>query len=199
MKALLLASLLLLAACGRDATDRASPHDTKYAFVDVETDRCVADTQTGLMWQTKTRDAGLHSAGNTYSWFEPDEANGELDYRGVANAGTCSGSECDTSHYVMAVNRVRLCGYDDWRMPSKDELYSINDLRRVATPPTANVEYFPLMQAGEYWTGNDYSFQYDAAWAWNFELGHDRVDWKKTPKFVRLVRGVPGSLQAVKE
>jgi hypothetical protein len=55
------------------------------------------------------------------------------------------------------------------------------------------------MQADEYWTGFDYSTQYQSAWAWNFFYGHDRVDWKKSPKFVLLVRGTANNLDKVKE
>ncbi len=177
----------------------ANPHDTKYEVVEAGSNLCVLDTATELMWQTKTSTIGLNSAANTYSWYDPDEANGELDYRGLEDGGACDGSSCDTWHYVQAVNDARYCGYNDWRMPSKDELFSVSDLRRAETPPTMNTSFFPNARAAEYWSGNDYSFQYDTAWAWNFELGHDRVDWKKEAKFVRLVRGKAKSLQSVKE
>jgi hypothetical protein len=97
------------------------------------------------------------------------------------------------------VNVAGHCGYFDWRMPSRNELMSISDLSKADNPPTANLEYFPYMQADEYWTGFDYGTQYQSAWAWNFFYGHDRVDWKKSPKFVRLVRGTANDLDKVKE
>ena len=197
MKALTIIPCLTLVACGGGEFE--NPHDSKYERVTVGTETCVIDGQTGLMWQLKSRAAGLHSADNTYSWYDPDEAVGELDYRGLPNGGSCTGSDCDTTSYVAAVNAAGLCGYSDWRMPIKDELYSISDLMRIDNPPTVNTEFFPHTHAAEYWSGNDYSFQYDAAWGWNFALGHDRVDWKKTPKYVRLVRGTPSKLEAVKE
>ena len=128
-----------------------------------------------------------------------NEAHGELDYRGTENGGECAGSNCDTWHYVLAVNEAGYCGYQDWRLPAKDELFSISDLRKAANPPTQDTTVFVWSQPAEYWSANDYSFQWDAAWAWNFEFGHDRVDWKKTPKFVRLVRGSAESLPEVKE
>ena len=84
-------------------------------------------------------------------------------------------------------------------MPNKDELYSVSDIRRADTPPTINTAFFPNARSAEYWSGNDYSFQYDTAWAWNFELCQDRVDWKKEAKFIRLVRGTAGELESVKE
>ena len=202
MKALTLIltlTCLLLAACSRNPDGIANPHDTKYASVDTGSDACVLDTTTQLLWQVKSSSSGLHSAENTYSWFDPDEANGELDYRGLENGGVCDGSVCDTWHYVQAVNEAGYCGHNDWRMPNKDELFSISDLLRANSPPTINTVFFPNTKAGEYWAGNDYSFQWDAAWSWNFELGHDRVDWKREAKYLRLVRGTAGELESVKE
>ena len=202
MKALipiLTLSCVLLASCEQDASDFINPHDSKYTTLNVGSDTCVLDTATHLLWQTKSLDIGLNSAANTYSWYEPNEANGELDYRGLEDGGNCDGSACDTWHYVQAVNQVGFCGHHDWRMPSKDELFSVNDLQRAKTPPTMNTTFFPNARASEYWSANDYSFQYDTAWAWNFELGHDRVDWKKEAKFTRLVRGTASVLESVKE
>ncbi len=197
--AILALSCLLLVSCGQSPGDAVNPHDSKYEAVQSDTDHCVFDTETRLLWQAKTDAVGLHNAANTYSWFAPDEAHGELDYRGLNNGGHCSGSDCDTWSYVQAVNEATYCGYDDWRMPSRDELFSISDLRRLSAPPTINTAFFPNTRAAEYWSGNDYSFQYNAAWAWNFQLGHDRVDWKKEAKYVRLVRGTAGTLTKVKE
>ena len=202
MKALTLiltAACLLLASCGKNPDSVPNPHDSKFVAIDTGTESCVLDNQTQLLWQAKSSAAGLHAALNTYSWFSPDEANRELDYRGLEDGGICSGSACDTWHYVQAVNENGYCGHSDWRMPDKDELFSISDLSRATTPPTINTDYFPNAAAAEYWSANDYSFQYDTAWAWNFELGHDRVDWKKEAKYVRLVRGTADGLAQVKE
>ncbi len=194
--ALLLTSLVL-AACG-DAGERGpSIHATKYRVV--EPGACVEDTITGLIWEVKSDAPGLHDWRNTYSWWNPNEAVNELDYRGTPDGGDCSGSACDTWEFVRAVNAAGHCGYSDWRMPSRDELMSISDPTKAKHPPTANLEYFPFMQADEYWTGFDYGTQYQSAWAWNFLYGHDRVDWKASPKYVRLVRGSAENLDKVKE
>jgi hypothetical protein len=202
MKALTLKlslACLFLASCSQNPDDIANPHDTKYSAIRSGSDTCVLDTATQLTWQTKTSQPGLHNAMNTYSWFDPTETNGELDFRGLEDGGDCDGSSCDTWDYVRAVNEAGYCGHNDWRMPIKDELFSVSDLRRAENPPTMNTAFFPHTQSAEYWSGNDYSFQYNTAWAWSFEYGHDRVDWKKEPKFVRLVRGTAGELEEVKE
>jgi len=190
---------LVLGACGQDPDGGESAHETKYNAVSVGNDICIFDQQTGLTWQGKTEIPGLHDYRNTYSWYDPDEAHKELDYRGVEDAGECGGSACDTWNYVRAVNSAAYCGFDDWRLPVKNELFSVSDLSRAGNPPTMNTDFFVHAQPAEYWSGNDYSFQWDSAWAWNFRYGHDRVDWKKTPKFVRLVRGSASILPEVKE
>ena len=210
LRALLpIACILALSACGGDAAPGPEIHDTKYRAVSaggkvlaasVAPGPCVLDEFTGLTWEVKSDLPGLHDSGNTYSWYEPNEEHGgELDYRGVPNGGRCSGSACDTSAFVDAVNATGLCGFTDWRMPSRDELGSISDPRRTQAPPTINSRYFPFTQPAEYWSGNDYQFQWNAAWVWSFHNGLDRVEWKASPRHVRLVRGEPKQLVRVKD
>jgi len=189
--------LLLVAACGDGGRQGPSIHATKYRAA--ESGACVEDTVTGLTWEVKSDSVGLHDWRNTYTWFNPEEPNRELDYRGLPDGGACRGSACDTWEFVRAVNVAGHCGYYDWRMPSRNELMSVSDLSKADDPPTANLEYFPYMQADEYWSGFDYGTQHESAWAWNFFYGHDRVDWKKSPKFVRLVRDTANDLDEVKE
>lgn len=194
--------LILVAACGNADRPPQNSQDSRYGTVPVEgrnSADCIRDLATGLIWELKSDSPGLRDWHNTYSWFNPNEAHGELDYRGVQDGGECVASECDTWDYVRAVNTMKLCGFTDWRLPTKDELYSISDLSKAASPPTVNLKAFPFTQAAEYWSSNDYSFQYDSAWAWNFRYGHDRVDWKSSAKYVRLVRGEASALEPVKE
>lgn len=190
---------MLAAACGQVPDPALLLHDSKYSGFGDAPYQCVLDSQTGLYWEVKTDAAGLHDWRNTYSWFDSGGTNDELDYRGTENGGQCADSGCDTEQFAAAVNAVGHCGFSDWRVPSKNELFSVSDLRKHKTPPTMNMEYFPFAQAGEYWSINDYSFQHDAAWVWSFEFGHDRVDWKANAKFIRLVRGEPAELAPVKE
>ena len=181
-------SVLSLAACGQDDGNDADAEQSKFDVVSTRGDRCVLDTETGLLWAGKTPTAGLHDFRNTYSWYDPNEPADEQDFRGTADAGECSDSRCDTWNYVVAVNEAGYCGHADWRLPTKDELGSINDPLRASNPPTIDTDFFPHAQAAEYWSGTAYRFQWDAAWAWNLQFGHERVDWKKSPKHVRLVR-----------
>lgn len=203
------ASLFLLGACGGESGPGPEIHDTKYLAIGPDgqpvsgvpgENDCVQDQFIGLVWEVKSDLPGLRDWRNTYSWYNPDESyEGELDYRGQKDAGTCIGSECDTAAYVLAVNETGYCGHKDWRMPTRDELGSISDPRKLNKPPTVNLDFFPHTQSEEYWSSNDYQFQYNAAWRWSFEFGHDRVDWKASPARVRLVRGESIQMQRVKD
>jgi len=199
--------LLLISACGPSGPG-PEIHDSKYVALDAEGQQlpadvagpCVLDQFTGLVWEVKSREEGLHHRDNTYTWFDPDEdASGELDYRGKPDGGQCAGSACDTSALVATVNQATHCGFDDWRIPTKDELGSISDPRKTSSPPSINTVYFPHTQPGEYWSANDYQFHWNSAWLWSFANGLDRVEWKYSPRYVRLVRGVPLHLERVED
>ncbi len=198
---------MALGGCDSQSGPGPEIHDSKYLGIDEkgsqmppgETGPCVLDQFTGLIWEVKTTDGGLHDRAHTYTWFDPDEAQGELDYRGKSDGGECAVSACDTHAYPAAVNERGLCGFSDWRMPSRDELGSISDPRKTRTPPSINTVYFPNTQPGEYWSSNDYQFQFDTAWLWNFGNGLDRVEWKASPRYVRLVRGEAVYLERVED
>ena len=200
---------IVLVSCNGEPAVGPEIHDTKYRAVDANGETlgpetapgdCALDQFTSLTWEVKTSQPGLRFAENTYSWYDPSEAHGgELDYRGEADMGACTGSVCDTSAYVEAVNAVALCGYTDWRMPTRDELGSISDPRKNQAPPSINTRFFPNTMPGEYWSGNDYQFQWNAAWVWSFHNGLDRVEWKASPRYVRLVRGEPRQVSRVKD
>jgi hypothetical protein len=202
-------ALLSLVACNQESGPGPEIHDSKYLIIGSDgqaidgkpgENDCVQDQFIGLIWELKTDQPGLRDWRNTYSWYSPGESfEDELDYRGLKNGGECAGSECDTTAYVQAVNEIAYCGYDDWRVPARDELGSISDPRKLRNPPTININIFPYTQSEEYWSANDYQFQYNSAWRWSFEFGHDRVDWKATPARLRLVRGTATLLKKVKE
>lgn len=207
---LLLVIGLLGGLAGCDSRSGPGPeiHDSKYVALGPDGQQlpagepgpCVLDQFTGLVWEVKTTEPGLHFAQHTYSWFNPaEDASGDLDYRGMANGGDCEGSACDTHAFVTAVNAAGHCGFHDWRMPTRDELGSISDPRKSSTPPTINTQYFPHTQSGEYWSANDYQFHWDTAWLWSFGNGMDRVEWKSSPRYARLVRGEAVYLERVED
>ena len=87
--------------------------------------QCTRDNVTGLIWQVPT-DSGLTSVANRYSWYQPNPLlNGG--HTGQQDGGSCTNSQCDTDAFVQALNANSLCGFQDWRLPTRRELFSLAD------------------------------------------------------------------------
>lgn len=146
---------------------------------------CVRDNQSGLMWEVKTSEPGLHSVNNTYSWYDPDEkTNGG--FAGKANGGVCAGSNCDTDSYIKAVNAQMHCGLNDWYLPSRFELNTIVDTSVPPPGPTFAKAFFPESVAGKYWTDTTFKTRRAGAWVWRFDQGSDYVAEKTEALNIRL-------------
>ncbi|HRP75946.1 MAG TPA: DUF1566 domain-containing protein [Rhodocyclaceae bacterium] len=158
---------------------------------------CVLDVRTSLMWEVKSAAPGLRHADNTYTWHFPPEA--DIYTRGDAgkpDGGSCNGSACDTWAFAKAVNEAGLCGYEDWRIPTKEELGSIVNPTIRPPGPTLEHSFFPNTSTAEYWTSSAYAYHSPGAWTWSFFNGLDRVDLKENAKHIRLVRGEAGTRPA---
>jgi hypothetical protein len=108
--------------------------------------------------------------------------------KGVNSAG-------DASTDVAAVNTSNLCGYNDWRMPSINELQSILDYGVDVNAVHIDSTWFPnTLLDYSYWTL--YSVSDPDAWFMDFASGYTTIG---NPDFgsgyVRLVRGVAVSAQ----
>ncbi len=147
---------------------------------------CVKDNVTGLMWEVKTDDGGLHDKDWGYSWYEPDNTkNGGS--AGYPNNGSCGGtSQCDTYGFVQAVNATGWCGVQDWRMPSKEELRSIVSYDRLY--PAIDTAYFPNTPSSVFWSASPNVYFGSSAWVVYFGYGNDVWDDKVNAFQVRLVR-----------
>lgn len=151
---------------------------------------CVRDNQSGMTWEVKTPDPGLRNINNTYSWYDPDQtSNGG--FAGKANAGVCTGSDCDTDSYVKAVNAKKLCGLSDWHLPSRFELNTIVDTSIFYPGPTLPKAFFPEALPGKYWTDTTFKTRRAGAWVWRFDYGNDYVVEKSEALSVRLVHVTP--------
>jgi len=147
---------------------------------------CVQDKVTGLIWEVKSDDGGLRDKNNTYSWYNPDSSSNGGD-EGTADGGNCSDTgRCDTQRYLQAVNLTRLCDADDWRVPSRDELHSIVDYSRRI--PAVDIDYFPHMQSGSYWSSSPAANDSDGAWDLHYGHGRSRILSKLDNGHLRLVR-----------
>jgi len=161
---------------------------------DAQSWNCVRDNSTGLLWEVKTADMGLHSKWHTYTWFNPDQKeNGGVEGReGEADDSTCGSppvvkAGCDTVKYVAAVNASGWCGHKDWRLPAIDELASIVDYQRFL--PAISKNYFNdiVMPAG-FWTSSPSAAGPSYAWIVIFDDGYLGTCVKSWNYYLRLVR-----------
>ncbi len=110
---------------------------------------CVRDNHTGLIWEVKTTTPGLQHQTNTYSWYSSNTRVAGED-PGVKNAGACQGSSCDSEGYSTAVNALKLCGRNDWRLPTLMELLGI--VNNAKQKPAIDGQFFPETLPVAYWT-----------------------------------------------
>jgi len=150
---------------------------------------CVRDNVTGLLWEGKTDDNGLHDKDWTYTWYNSTGVN-DGGSAGTAAGGSCGGTVaagCDTEKFVAAVNASALCGTTGWRLPTRNELLSIVDNSQVN--PAIDTSYFPNTMSSHFWSsspGADYS---GSAWYVYFSYGNVGNYYKYSTFDVRLVRG----------
>ena len=147
---------------------------------------CTRDNVTGLVWEVKTG-TGLHGQNHTYTWFDPHSPDG-------APGVQCTGAApCDTAQYVAAANAAALCGANDWRLPTLQELETLVDLGRSGAEPRIDPANFPAYVPGTaaapYWTRTPFAGSTAQAWALDFATGAPRPAPRADALRVRLVRG----------
>lgn len=163
---------------------------------------CVQDQHTGLYWEVKTDNGGLRDKDWTYSWYNSSGIH-DGGNAGAENLGACvDTANCDTQKFVAAVNAAGMCGFNDWRLPTRDELLSIVMLQPATNSsqqPAFDPEYFPntLSGAAYYSTSTprvrwERPNGFDTTLFWAIErTGRISERNKSTPNPLRLVRGAP--------
>ena len=155
---------------------------------------CVRDNHTGLIWEVKTDDGGLHDKKDRYNWYNPDSNNngghpgyqnddGDICYGYDANN---EASYCNTHAYVERVNTQSLCGASDWRLPTRLELMGIVD--NGTYYPAIDTRYFPQIQPHSFWSSSPDADYSDYAWCVSFSNGYVYGGPKSSGSHVRLVR-----------
>ena len=156
---------------------------------------CVQDNVTGLIWEVKTNDDGLHDKDDSYTWYDTDSAtNGGAVGYADSEGSICYGyNSSDTSTYcnieafAARVNSAGLCGAKDWRVPSRQELRSIVDYSRIN--PSIDVDYFPnTITNSSYSSASAYAKDSDSSWQVKFFYGSDTFLDRYRGYPVRLVR-----------
>ena len=124
----------------------------------------------------KTDDGGIHDKDNTYRWG------------GKTSLGSGYGTYySDWNSLVDGSNSEQLCGYNDWRVPTQQELQGLVHYGR--TNPSIDTAYFPNTPASYFWSASPLGYSADGAWNVFFGNGY-AYNYPRNAKFypVRLVR-----------
>lgn len=162
-------------------------HDHKGATLVDESEKwtCVQDTTTGLMWEVKDQGDAMRHSNNLYSWYNPKNTIEP----GKSDGGRCKGgSDCDTYAYVKAMNQRNYCGYNDWQLPTREQMQTLVVLNNEDKQSKINKQYFPHTIPSWYWTSSDKGTNDEFAWYVLFRNGISLSDLKERPKHIRLVR-----------
>lgn len=118
--------------------------------------RCVRDTTTNLVWEVKQANEGPQFESSSYSWFDGEQ--------GRSKGGSCAVDEpgmpfmgyksCDTSELVQHLNQIKLCGFNDWRLPKAKELRSILLAHRYPGETHVPFPLLPRITFGPHWTAD---------------------------------------------
>ena len=126
---------------------------------------CVKDKKTGLLWEVKTTDGGIHDKRKGYRWGGVTAKRYSLksgkycvyyDYwkHKKQKCGSAGGVYyLDWDILVVTSNSNNLCGRNDWRVPNQIELLSLID--RSKQDPATDDRYFPNIRGAgtfSYWT-----------------------------------------------
>ncbi|NPD09321.1 DUF1566 domain-containing protein [Vibrio ostreicida] len=115
---------------------------------------CITDASTALTWQV-LQASGDFAFDASYYWGDRT-----LNHRDFGRALCSLGGDCNTDTLIDTANQQQLCGFSDWRLPSR------NEWRSIITDPMSDKDkylapidrfFFPYMNANydeAYWTSS---------------------------------------------
>jgi Protein of unknown function (DUF1566) len=146
-------------------------------------DGTITDPRTGLMWEKKSDDGGLHDKDNIYWWSGNGAQETVWDWLEDINSQGISG----------------FAGYHDWRIPSVKELLSIvnyqNPPAAVSSAfnkdcvPGATVSTGSCTFLHDYWSSSTWAANAGYAWTVSFNHGSVSRSLKADTARARAVRG----------
>lgn len=175
---------------------------------------CVHDTVNHVYWEVKRNDPNhMRHKGHRYTWYDSSNTpvqstdpvtkkTSTVNYQlnggsaGVDLNSTCKGvgdpTKCNTESYAKSVNNYRLCGFDNWVVPSIDDLQKF-PLNYAATV-LANTDYFPDLEteptaSTAFWSRTPSANNPKGDYAWTFNFGTGKVvdGLKSSARPVRLM------------
>ncbi|MBU6282832.1 DUF1566 domain-containing protein, partial [bacterium] len=165
------------------------------------TDNCngtVTDSTTGLVWEKKTDDGGVHDKDNTYTWTAVLASPYPFD--GTAKAEFLDQLNCQGAYTSGCTPWLG----QNWRLPTIVELagqeafgFAIGGIVDLTisgcgAPPYSatciNSIFGPTVSSG-YWSSSTYRDLPVYAWIVVFGFGDGHFDFKTNGSYVRAVRG----------
>ena len=147
-------------------------------------DGTISDLNTGLMWEKKGNDGGLHDKNNTF----PYDSGGSQD------------TIWDWLDDINAEGGTGFAGHNDWRIPNVKELQGIVNYGQIF--PAVSSEFSTGCSAGcsamscsctqsdrNYWSSSTYQGAPNSAWDLDFGGGFLGAGNRITYYYVRAVRG----------
>jgi hypothetical protein len=118
--------------------------------------------------------------------FRYNTDNTVKELRGLIWQTGFSQNKMSWSNAKSYCSNLVLDGYNDWRLPTSNELYYLAD--RTKHKPAIDTNYF--QESGNwYWSSTSYKNGSSRAWGVNFNDGNGNYDSKSSKDYVRCVRG----------
>jgi hypothetical protein len=141
------------------------------------------DNVTGLIWEMKTDDGGIHDKGNTYTWCDKN-STAQGGYQGTCGTGT-GNAATDTEAFIKAINDAQFGGFSDWRMPTIKELSSL--VNSGINNPASDTAWFPNA-TWSCWSSTAYAGLLGRAWPVDFGRGYVGIYYMASGYCARAVR-----------
>jgi hypothetical protein len=182
-------SLKTLYGLGQDGEVQAGV-TPQFTPIGTDQNRCIKDNRSGLVWEIKST-AGSPSGASYwrdpahgYTWYatsanggNPGTTDYSVSYPNVPVGDACAGtlgSTCNTQAYLARLNAEQFCGRSNWRLPTRQELFSLVDFaQQIGTPQyfgQGTDSLFADQMTSWVWTQST-TAQAGLAWAVHFGLG----------------------------
>ena len=186
-------ALTFAAGCGGggsgDTTTRPAG-SAKFSSVDSRPiTECIKDNATGLVWEVKSS-SGLRSGSATYTHFDSTVVPQLRSGTGYVPATQAQvDAPTNSIGYRNAINAAALCGYTNWRLPSRDELKGLVEPKTSSAAASIDTVWFPNTPSFVYWTASPFEGNASYAWLIDFFDGEAVVSFDRNAgAHIRLVR-----------